>query len=203
MSPRDRAMQAAQDALVVGPFRPDNHEIKLYKGWDGKAVDPTKVLFIGPNAKGYNKQNAELAREMYESGQYNRRDIWLETQTILGPDGVFRQEISDHNSRLTTTKAGTYKLQDLFYQPTLYENYPQLKKITVEIKNTPNEEFHGYINHSGTRIRLNMSDTYEGQTYEFSEQYLHNVLIHEVQHAIQDQEPYICLLYTSPSPRDS
>jgi len=192
LSQRDRAMKAAQDALVVGPFRPDNHQIELYRGWDGKEVDPTKVLFIGPNAKGYDKEKANLAREMYQSGQYDRRDIWLETQTILGPDGVFRQEISDHNSFLTTVKEGTYKLQDLFKHPTLYKNYPQLKNMKVQIKNNPDQAYHGYFLPNANTISLNMtSKADDGQTYQFSEQYLHNILIHEVQHAIQDQEPYM------------
>ena len=192
LSQRDRAMQAAQDTLVVGPFRPDDHQIQLLRGWDGKEVDPTKVLFIGPNAKGYDRERANLAREMYKSGQYDRRDIWLETQTILGPDGVFRQEISDHSSAMTTMKAGTYKLKDLFSHPTLYKNYPQLKNMKVEIRNNPNGDYHGYFapGPGGGYLSLNMTaPADDGQVYQFSKQYLHNVLIHEIQHAIQGIEP--------------
>ena len=157
----------------------------MYRGWDGKPVDPTKVLFIGPNAKGYDKEKANLARQMYKSGQYDRRDIWLKTQTILGPDGVFRQEISDHASFMTSKKPGTYKLKDLFKHPTLYENYPQLKNITVKIFNKPNRS-HGYLILLHNRLT---SVHASGDTYEFSKQYIHNVLIHEVQHAIQELEP--------------
>lgn len=187
-----KKLDNAMDNLVVGPFRPDDHQIKVYKGWDGKAVDPTKVLFIGPNAKGYDKEKANLARQMYKSGQYDRRDIWLETQTILGPDGVFRQEISDHSSSLTTTKPGTYKLKDLFYHPTLYKNYPQLKNMKVEIRNNPSGNYHGYFDPNGGYLSLNMTATADdGQVYQFSKQYLHNVLIHEIQHAVQNQEPYM------------
>ena len=183
-----KSSQREMDNLVVGPFRPDDHQIKVYRGWDGKPVDPTKVLFIGPNAKGYDKEKANLARQMYKSGQYDRREIWKKTQTILGPDGVFRQEISDHASFMTSKKPGTYKLKDLFKHPTLYKNYPQLKNITVKIFNKPSST-HGYLIPGTNTIGLNTADVSRGDTYEFSKQYIHNVLIHEVQHAIQELEP--------------
>jgi len=56
------------------------------------------LMFIGKGAKTWDAAAAAKAKEMLDAG-VNPRQIWSDTGTWKGPDGHFRQEISDSAAR--------------------------------------------------------------------------------------------------------
>ena len=61
-------------------------------------------VFIGPSAKTWSAAKATKAQQMADQG-VDARAIWPETGTWKGPDGMWRQEVSDH-----AAKARDYQL---------------------------------------------------------------------------------------------
>jgi hypothetical protein len=86
-------------------------------------------IFIGRGAKGWNKAMNDVARRMSKQGA-TPEEVWQTTGNFKGPDGMWRQEISDqaarHRSQVSQGPAGM-----LFEHPELYANYPDLKDILV------------------------------------------------------------------------
>lgn len=60
----------------------------------GMAEGSRSQIFIGPNAKTFNKTKANTAVDMEKAG-VDPVDIWRQTGTFRGADGILRQEISD------------------------------------------------------------------------------------------------------------
>jgi hypothetical protein len=56
-------------------------------------------MFIGPSSPMFNKQMAFEATKLSKRGKAPQ-EIWQQTGTVKGPDGQWRQEISDAESRL-------------------------------------------------------------------------------------------------------
>lgn len=57
------------------------------------------AMFIGPTAKTWDKAAAATAQKLEKAGT-DPRAIWSETGTFKGPDGKWRQEISDDAAKL-------------------------------------------------------------------------------------------------------
>jgi hypothetical protein len=60
----------------------------------GMAHGTRSQIFIGPNAKTFNKAKADAATALEQAG-VDPVDIWRQTGTFRGADGIMRQEISD------------------------------------------------------------------------------------------------------------
>jgi hypothetical protein len=56
-------------------------------------------MFIGPSSPMFNKEMAFEATKLSKRGK-TPQEIWQQTGTVKGPDGQWRQEISDAESRL-------------------------------------------------------------------------------------------------------
>ena len=54
-------------------------------------------MMIGPKARTWHTGRAEMAKAMEEAGR-TPQEIWKATGTLKGPDGIWRQEISDKGS---------------------------------------------------------------------------------------------------------
>jgi len=65
------------------------------------AGQPATRMFIGPKAKTWDQAKAEAAARMEKAG-VDPVEIWRETGTFRGADGIQRQEISDQASRFLT-----------------------------------------------------------------------------------------------------
>lgn len=98
-------------------------------------------MFIGPMAKGWNKQNFERALDMEYSG-FSPDEIWRETGTMFDPNQGKRamQEINDADSRIapqserlgfSVSPGSPDMLWDVFYHDELFDNYPQLADYGV------------------------------------------------------------------------
>lgn len=134
--------------------------------------------------------NLKKAEAMKAEGK-SRTEIWKETGTFQGKDGVWRHELSDSPatlaeglnknqfdpSLLAPLKLGeSRKLGDLLKHPELYRNFPELKNARV--RGVPESmSIRGGFNEATKDFYLG-SDTPEQ---------LRETLLHEVQHYIQSQ----------------
>jgi hypothetical protein len=86
-------------------------------------------IFIGKGAKSWNKASNEAAKRLSKQGA-TPDEVWQATGNFKGPDGQWRQEISDqasrHRGQVSQGPAGM-----VFEHPELYANYPELKDILV------------------------------------------------------------------------
>jgi len=151
-----------------------------------KALDPVapRKLFIGPGSQSWDEQAAFKASKM-EAANVSPQEIWAKTGTFRGPDGHWRQEISDKGSvlGLSQTKGSA---DEILRHPELYAAYPELAstkmnlygtmkgapEIKASLSGTPKEGFQVDIYEPGIKDGPRMS------------------AIHEMQHAIQDIEGF-------------
>lgn len=69
------------------------------------AITPQPMrMFIGPQAKTYDVGRAMKAEEMLKAGA-SPEEVWKATGTMIGKDGIPRQEISDASSMFRDTEA--------------------------------------------------------------------------------------------------
>ena len=151
-----------------------------------KALDPVapRKLFIGPGSQSWDEQAAFKASKM-EAAKASPQEIWAKTGTFRGPDGNWRQEISDKGSvlGLSQTKGSA---DEILRHPELYAAYPELAstkmnlygtmkgapEIKASLSGTPKEGFQVDIYEPGIKDGPRLS------------------AIHEMQHAIQDIEGF-------------
>lgn len=152
-------------------------------------------MFIGPKAATWDKTAAAKAQELTNKG-VDPRQIWKETGTFKGPDGHWRQEISDHNIRpLNRTwgesadlKAGgrtTTVRQRALAHPQLSAAYPDTKQIGVMMKPGESKSASYMSDPDGglfdDTISLSVSPKYNYKADP-------STMLHELQHAIQQRE---------------
>jgi hypothetical protein len=118
------------------------------------------------------------AEDMLKKGA-DVEDIWQKTGWIQGKEGKWRFEIDDSKFGFAKTPKDyeTYDLGDLVSHPDLFEQYPQLKKVQVNID--PSHPSGGSFSNGEIYIRADKSLPKLKET-----------LIHEIQHAIQDMEGF-------------
>jgi hypothetical protein len=146
-------------------------------------VAPRK-LFIGPGSQAWDEQAAFQASKM-EAAKASPQEIWAKTGTFRGPDGHWRQEISDKGSTVgLSQRSGS--AEEIFKHPELYAAYPELAgtkmnlygtmkgapEIKASLSGTPKEGFQVDIYEPGIKDGPRLS------------------AIHEMQHAIQDIEGF-------------
>lgn len=196
-------------------------------------------MFVGAGSKAFDKAMAFTASKMEKKGA-TPQEIWKETGTVRGPDGLWRQEISDAEAKFVTApemldKAALLKqgiaenkqkikeskeYPDLFpkelskaqkalreenkanrelvdtYQynqaftgspanlaiehPELYKAYPDLADVRV-MQGTYNPSFLGSFSPKYNAIEV----TEKGLNYD-----PRSTALHEMQHAIQEQEGF-------------
>lgn len=147
-----------------------------------KQYDPTmQKIFIGKSAKTWDAAAAEKAKKLEEVG-FNPTEIWRKTGTFRGPDGEWRQEISDVdaylrqtpdieaaiqqkkadiaaiNERVKTLKEGVKTQPDLFpreFNRSVRELAATKKPLQEDIKGNFGLEY-GKTGYLGSRARLAM-----------------------------------------------
>ena len=165
-----------------------------------------KSIIAGPMARTSTEKLTdvrlnEIQRE-YDYGEMGGRsasdrakeleeDLFLETGAFLAPDGKRQFEIDTRDAKVDedvllnmySYRGPPVELPRVLDFPELYENYPQLKDVKVTLDATPGER--GSYRFTKKLISLNPNEI------EFSQVPLTSVVLHEVQHAVQDIEGYL------------
>jgi len=121
------------------------------------------------------------AEDLFAQGK-NNREVFNQTGVFKGADGQLRFEIDDRKSKvMDAVPAGTeLKLGEYLDHPDLYALYPNLKKTPIKFKNKLDMEGRGSFSPSSKTITLAIDDPSK----------MRSVLMHEVQHAVQDKEGF-------------
>lgn len=161
---------------------------------EGMATNTTSKMFIGASSPMFNKDMALKASQMAKKGS-SPQEIWQATGTVKGPDGQWRQEISDKASRydpeaLEDLRAlenfdylkQTQPLGGTLEHPELYKAYPELSDMPVHFM--PAERMGGaYGAYSPKHDRMTLSD-------QLTPEKARSSALHETQHAIQEREGF-------------
>lgn len=141
-------------------------------------------IFIGPKAKIWDALAAQKAKMLEDIGK-DARTIWQETGTWKGPDGKWRQEISDDTSKMTQAAKSKIESNQYFSGPmgeafeneALFQAYPGLNWIDTFV----NKELRGGAFLPEKQMINIMMPTEGGQR---------TVALHELQHAVQQKEGF-------------
>jgi hypothetical protein len=156
-------------------------------------VDGTLGSFMGVTSKTLDKGALEVAQAAERQG-IGVDEIYDKTGFFKGADNRWRYEIDDSTAKFnekwadnpspTQMQTGMkiVKLPDVIDHPELFKAYPKLKDIQVIYDNN----FRGVAEFSGEAIRLG-KNPYNPGVPAFKDK---GVLMHEVQHAIQDMEGF-------------
>lgn len=130
-----------------------------------------------------NLANLVAARIMESSG-VPAEEIWKDTGWYRGVDGQWRFEISDQDSEMLDSQqwGNKEKLGNILEHPELFSMYPQLRNLTVNVVKSPFSSPSGAFIASDNSIIM-----MPGQA---TEQEIKEVLLHEVQHAVQEIEGF-------------
>lgn len=130
-------------------------------------------IFIGKGAKTWDALAAAKAKELERAG-LDAKSIWQQTGTWKGPDGKWRQEISDDKSFYRGSKAaGSSYAEDVHLHPELYKAYPATGASRV----TESPHQGGSFNPVSRQITVGSKDA-------------SSTMIHEQQHQIQGLEGF-------------
>lgn len=154
----------------------------LNAGDDGN--EGTFKQLAGPSAATANLDTLNRAREMYAQGK-NKQEIWKKTGWLLGRDNKWRFEIPDDLEKITFAaleKSGTCSLGDVYDNPKLYEAYPAFKNMKVRLSSDLPDSTRGRFNADGIALNRKMLEKSSDQAKE--------TLVHEIQHAIQEEEGF-------------
>lgn len=92
-------MEAYRNAAALGNAPGINAPVGAFKA--AAKVAPEAAMFIGALAKTWDKASNAKAVQMEKAGK-DAREIWRETGNLKGPDGKWRQEISDADAVFTS-----------------------------------------------------------------------------------------------------
>jgi len=151
-------------------------------------------MFIGKGAKTWDALQASKALELEKAGT-PARQIWSETGTWKGPDGMWRQEIPDNNALFNTSTVGGKKIEndithgmggvDLGPAANLME-HPQLR-AAYDSSIAPSS----YVENSRTMLQGDKG-MFNGDSVTLyapaKAKDAKSTLLHELQHAIQTKE---------------
>ena len=141
----------------------------------------TLGIFAGPKANLSDAQTEKAlkAEIMMEDG-IRENQIFDETQRFIGGDNILRFEIPDDTSKIKSTDIGDYQLTDVIEHPELFEAYPFLENMPVQISDDLNAR--GAYRPSEKNIRILANRPADE---------MKSTLLHEVQHAVQDHEGFL------------
>lgn len=155
-------------------------------------------MFIGKNSAAFNPAKADLFAQLQAKG-VSPQEAHAQTGTLIGPEGLLRQEISDKGSFLKGT--GNFKdivmnrlhalqsenpnitrmsVGDVMYHPEAFNAYPHLSDI--EIRFMPKG-----IN---TKARADLNNNVIEVHPELSGDEAKSSMLHELQHFVQEKEGF-------------
>ena len=160
-------------------------------------------MFVGAGSKAFDKAMAFTATKLEKKG-VSPQEIWKETGTVRGPDGMWRQEISDKESFVKGTKPFENVIMGAYDRGVL-KTGNQLYKTTVEdvMYHNPLKEAYPELMNTETRMLRKGSDARGSLRKDVmnKEQVLEvrkdlppedarSTMLHELQHGIQESEGF-------------
>ena len=151
----------------------------------GQITPKPLQIFIGENAKTWDKVDAVRAQAMEKKGA-TPEEIWTETGTFRGPEGKWRQEISDQNLGIQDFRNTGGAL--VIKHPELQASYEQLPR---GVKVVPTPEYEQMASYEAPKRELDWQ-LGEGGTIRVptNEPTPTDVYAHELQHAVQAKEGF-------------
>lgn len=176
-------MEAYRNAAAMGNAPGINAPVGAFKA--AAKVVPEAAMFIGALAKTWDKASNAKAVQMEKAGK-DARDIWRETGNLKGPDGKWRQEISDQGANITDAVFDGIKETQRFEgpmataltHPSLYQAYPDTGKI--------GSGFYAWRTPEGAYQAATDTITAGGPGTTSQK----SAALHELQHAIQQREGF-------------
>lgn len=171
--------EAAEESLQTGDiYGPKSQQVAnlLAEGYNPVG------MFIGPASKMFNKDMALKASQMAKKGA-TPQEIWKTTGTVKGPDGQWRQEISDKKvsyqkdfEQSPPGQAINTFVGDAIEHPELFKAYPQSPNIALGMY--PSAANASYQPAANKIVIPNRGESGKSS------------LLHEIQHAIQEREGF-------------
>lgn len=158
----------------------------------------TLGTFIGPKAASWDKQKAELAKQLLDSGAPPKQ-VWKDHLIGRLPGGHLFSEIDDSaakfvNKPTTHVLSKNPKIHQLFNHDELLNNYPSTQYYSVKDSGSYGA---GHFNYDESQIAIPASTPVkstiipqeaQNKINEGLDRSSKSVLLHELQHAIQDRE---------------
>lgn len=141
-----------------------------------------RYSYGGETAKTADVNTLAEAKELYENGN-DPETVRRQTGWFKGLDGKWRFEIDDSEAKFTEPESRFSKLSDLLEHDELYKAYPWLKDAFVNYAELGGTTIGSYNTTFGS---FQLDDTLRGKPAAEQKK----VLLHEVQHAIQDTEEF-------------
>ena len=151
----------------------------------GAITPQPKFIFVGENSKTWDKVDAVRAQALEKKGA-TPEEIWTETGTFRGPEGKWRQEISDENLKINDFRntGGGISIS----HPELQASYEQIPR---GVKVQTNPQFEQMASYEAPKRELDWRLGEGGTiTVPANEPAPLDVYAHELQHAVQHKEDF-------------
>lgn len=199
---QDKALQML-DRLAVARSMEKNGEsparIKLAVGWE-RGADGLWRYELDDSEAEYRKYGD--ARLLSDSEYQRKEELWkqIEASFYGGPDvdesvyeefDAINEKWSEAaQARRERVEAGQGLLSDILYHPTLFKAYPRLADIPVTFEDISAEGQTVFIPQTLGKPRVQKIVIREGRRQYASDDQLLSILMHEVQHVIQNAEDF-------------
>ena len=172
---------ALREARIMEKNGEDAEDIRKATGWF-RGADRMWRYEVDNSTDEFNRKGDNLKTENPDYAEY--KNLWGKMQDMTITDGEWKrlQELTKVVKPKNAADGG--KLSEYLKAPGLYEQYPQLKDITLRFEEME-EGLRGYYNHEKNEIVLNKN--FLG---EYASDKAKSTLLHEVQHWIQNYEGF-------------
>ena len=172
---------ALREARIMEKNGEDAEDIRKATGWF-RGADRMWRYEVDNSTDEFNHKGDNLKAENPDYAEY--KNLWSKVQDMTITDGEWKrlQELTKVVKPKNAADGG--KLSEYLKAPGLYEQYPQLKDITLRFEEME-EGLRGYYDHGKNEIVLNKN--FLG---EYASDKAKSTLLHEVQHWIQNYEGF-------------
>ena len=172
---------ALREARIMEKNGEDAEDIRKATGWF-RGADRMWRYEVDNSTDEFNRKGDNLKAENPDYAEY--KNLWSKVQDMTITDGEWKrlQELTKVVKPKNAADGG--KLSEYLKAPGLYEQYPQLKDITLRFEEME-EGLRGYYDHGKNEIVLNKD--FLG---EYASDKAKSTLLHEVQHWIQNYEGF-------------
>lgn len=172
---------ALREARIMEKNGEDAEDIRKATGWF-RGADRMWRYEVDNSTDEFNRKGDNLKAENPDYAEY--KNLWSKVQDMTITDGEWKrlQELTKVVKPKNAADGG--KLSEYLKAPGLYEQYPQLKDITLRFEEME-EGLRGYYDHRKNEIVLNKN--FLG---EYASDKAKSTLLHEVQHWIQNYEGF-------------